>query len=67
MGKAIAIEFAKEGAKVIVADLNLDGAKDNGSIKEYGSGSVSVKVDVGSPQEIDAMMNQVLRCLKRSM
>jgi NAD(P)-dependent dehydrogenase (short-subunit alcohol dehydrogenase family) len=62
IGKGIAIEFAKEGAKVVVADLNLEGAQKTAEeLKMSGSEALAVKVDVSSPEQVDAMIETVLK------
>lgn len=61
MGKAIAKLYAKEGAKVIVADLNLDGAEavvkeitaDNGIAK-------AVQANVAKQEDIDHMIDTAI-------
>ena len=48
MGKAVAELYAKEGAKVIVSDINEEGAQTVvAGIKENGGTAVSVKTNVG--------------------
>ncbi|MDY0404182.1 SDR family oxidoreductase [Virgibacillus sp. 179-BFC.A HS] len=58
MGKAIAELFAKEGAKVIVADLNLKGAeKVAEGITSQGGVAKSVQADVSKLADIDNMID----------
>jgi NAD(P)-dependent dehydrogenase (short-subunit alcohol dehydrogenase family) len=46
-GKATAIMFAREGAKVVAADRNLDAAKETvGIIRNEGGEAIAVKADV---------------------
>jgi NAD(P)-dependent dehydrogenase (short-subunit alcohol dehydrogenase family) len=62
IGKGIATEFAKEGAKVVVADLNFDGAVAVAEeLKKIGAQAMAVKVDVSVPEQVDAMMDAVLK------
>jgi NAD(P)-dependent dehydrogenase (short-subunit alcohol dehydrogenase family) len=57
IGKAIAEGFANEGAKVAIADLNLQAAgKTAGQI---GSSAIPVRVDVGDMDSAKAMVKQV--------
>ncbi len=58
MGKAIAELYAKEGAQVIVSDINEEGAKTVvAGIVENGGTAISVKTNVGELQEIEAMVD----------
>jgi NAD(P)-dependent dehydrogenase (short-subunit alcohol dehydrogenase family) len=44
MGKQIAIDYAREGAKVVVSDLNLDGANETvEEIKANGGMAFAIK------------------------
>jgi acetoin reductase-like protein len=54
IGKAIAERYVKEGAKVVVADLNEQGAKAVAS--ELGHNVVGLKLDVTDQASIDAMV-----------
>jgi 2-hydroxycyclohexanecarboxyl-CoA dehydrogenase len=61
MGEKIAMTFAKEGASVVVLDLNLDTAKAVADqIKADGGKSLAIKTDVGKKAEVDAAIKQVL-------
>lgn len=53
-GKGIAKRFAEEGAKVIVADLNGEGAEH--VAEEIGPAAKAVKADVTKRQDIEAMV-----------
>jgi NAD(P)-dependent dehydrogenase (short-subunit alcohol dehydrogenase family) len=58
MGKAIAELFAREGAKVIVSDVNLEGAQvvaDN--IITSGGTAQAIKTNVADSNDIDAMID----------
>lgn len=58
MGQGEAIRFAKEGAKVVVADLNLDGAKAVAeNINAAGGEAIAVAVNVMKTDDI-------LNCIK---
>ncbi|MEJ9231783.1 glucose 1-dehydrogenase [Peribacillus butanolivorans] len=57
MGKAEAIRFGKEGAKVIVADLNYEGAEAVVKvIKDNGGEALAVKVNVTSQADLENMV-----------
>lgn len=51
-GKRSALLFAKEGAKVVVADINMEDAESTvAQIKEEGNEAIAVKVDVANMEE----------------
>lgn len=58
MGKAIAELYASEGAKVIVADLNLEGAREVAQgIQENDGVAQAVEVNVAKQADIDHMID----------
>jgi len=57
MGKTTAILFAREGAKVVVADCVVEGGEDTVSkIKEAGGEAIFVKTDVSQEADATAMV-----------
>ncbi|MSP50741.1 MAG: SDR family oxidoreductase [Alphaproteobacteria bacterium] len=53
-GKATAVLFAREGAKVVCIDVNLDAAEETASIiRAEGGNALTVKADVSSAAEVD--------------
>src|SRR5215510_11602564 len=58
-GKAIAETFAREGAKVVVADINGQGARD--VAQRLGAAAIHVAVDVAKRGEVDAMVAEAVR------
>ena len=54
IGRAIALGFAAEGASVVVADVNSDGA--DAVAAEIGERALAVKCDVSQTPEVDAMV-----------
>lgn len=57
IGRGIALAFAKNGAKVVVSDLNeKDCQKVVDEIKNLGSYGLAVKCDVSSSKEVEAMI-----------
>ena len=61
IGRASAQEFAKEGALVVVADINLEGAQETAmQIKSAGGAALAVKTDVSDPESVQAMVDQTL-------
>ena len=57
IGLAIARAFAREGARVTVADLDLDGVKV--AAASLGGVGMAVHVDVGAPDSIAAMLRVI--------
>lgn len=58
IGRKVAEYYAREGAKVIVADVDEKGAMETvDSIKRDDGQAVFVKTDVSNPQECEAMVN----------
>jgi acetoin reductase-like protein len=61
IGRAIALRFAREGADVAVADLNVDGVRSVAAeIEALGQRSLAVGVDVRSLVQIRTMVDQVV-------
>lgn len=62
MGKSIAELYAKEGAKVIVADLNLEGAEQVAAgINSNGGVAKALKVNVALIGDIDSMIDTAVK------
>jgi NAD(P)-dependent dehydrogenase (short-subunit alcohol dehydrogenase family) len=62
IGRASAKEFAREGAKVVVADINLEGAQETAQqIVTAGGLALAVKTDVSQPQSVQTLIEQTLR------
>lgn len=56
-GRATAVLFAKEGAKVVVVDINMETAKETANmIKRQGGEAIDVKADVSDVLEGKAMV-----------
>ena len=61
IGKEIAFEYAKEGARVVIADLVLDAAKATADeIIKAGGQAMGVAMDVTSEQQVDAGIDAVV-------
>jgi 2-(R)-hydroxypropyl-CoM dehydrogenase len=61
IGRAIAIAYGREGAQVVVADMNLDGAQE--TIKEFGearNNSFAEAADVTKWGDVDALVTKTL-------
>jgi meso-butanediol dehydrogenase / (S,S)-butanediol dehydrogenase / diacetyl reductase len=62
IGRASALEFAREGARVVVADINLSGARDTvKQIKTLGGQGLALQTDVASPESVERLVEATLR------
>ena len=60
IGKEIAIVFAREGGKVVIADLNKDAAQATAdAIKATGASAMAVAMDVTSEDQVNAAVAEV--------
>ena len=60
IGRAIAIAYAREGAKVAVADYNEAGAKETASLIEKAGGTAfAIGVDISNSGQVAAMAKEV--------
>ena len=65
IGKAIAKEFAQEGSKVVIADINEKGAKKVAEeIKRAGQEALAIRTDVGYEKDVEKMVSIVLERFK---
>jgi len=63
IGKGIALAFAREGAKVTVADMDLDSARETvKEIKAGGGEAIAVLVNVANSAEVKAMVDETVKC-----
>lgn len=61
IGRDIGLTLAKQGAKIVVADVNTDGIEETvQAIKNDGGEALGVKLDVTSKESVDAMIEKVL-------
>jgi len=61
IGRAIALAFAREGAKVVVSDLDDDGGR--GTVQEVaqeGGEAIFVRADVALPSDMDQLVQQAV-------
>jgi NAD(P)-dependent dehydrogenase (short-subunit alcohol dehydrogenase family) len=62
IGRASAPEFAKEGAKVVVADINLSGARETVWQIESAAGvAVPVEADVSVPESVQELVEKTIQ------
>ena len=60
IGRGIALAFAGEGAKVAIADLNLEGAEAvAGEIRDAGGQAIGVAMDVTDEAAVDAGVERI--------
>lgn len=61
IGEAAAKKLAADGAKVLIADIDLETAAQSAEgIRQAGGAAETVKVDVGQPEEIRAMVARAI-------
>lgn len=61
IGRATAIMFAKEGAKVTVNDINVEGGQETvNMIKDAGGEAIFVQADVSKADQVEAMIKQTV-------
>jgi len=61
IGRAIALEMAKEGAKIVVSDIDLKECEAVcDEIRKLGSEAIAVKCDVTKKDEVDEMMEKAV-------
>ncbi|MCM3117575.1 SDR family oxidoreductase [Neobacillus sp. MER 74] len=66
IGRTIALTLAKQGAAVVVADLNADGIQDTvHAIEEAGGKALGVELNVTSKESNEAMVEKVLQTFGR--
>jgi NAD(P)-dependent dehydrogenase (short-subunit alcohol dehydrogenase family) len=66
IGRACAIEFAKEGAKVVVADLNLKGAEETVKQISINKGTaIAFKTDVSNPGSVQQLVSFTIKTYSR--
>jgi NAD(P)-dependent dehydrogenase (short-subunit alcohol dehydrogenase family) len=62
IGRSCATEFAKAGAKVVVADINLAGAEETvKQIKDFGGTSVPFETDVSDPDSVIRLVDFTIK------
>jgi NAD(P)-dependent dehydrogenase (short-subunit alcohol dehydrogenase family) len=61
IGRATALTFAREGAKLIIADMNVDGGQQTvHMITEQGGEAIFVRTDVSQAVEVQALISQAV-------
>ena len=66
IGRATALTFAREGAKLILADMNEDGGQQTvHMITENGGEATFVQVDVTSASAVEALISKAVETYGR--
>ena len=61
IGRATALEFAAQGARVVVADIDKQGSEQTvKEIEQLGGESISVNVDVSSWESVEQLVNKAV-------
>ena len=61
MGRAVALAFAREGASVVVADIDATGGRQTAaSIEQSGAASLFVQTDIAVASQVEAMVTAAL-------
>jgi 3-oxoacyl-[acyl-carrier protein] reductase len=61
IGRESCTAFAREGAKVVVADLNAENGEELvGSIRQAGGDAIFVRVDVTQEEDVQNMVSKVM-------
>ena len=64
--RAISLGFAREGASIMVGDINYQNAKNTAEeIRLAGGNAIAVRVDVSSASDVDAMMKKGVEAFGR--
>jgi len=66
IGKSIVLELAKEGANVVVSDIDLKECQNvYNEIKNIGSDAIAIKCDVSKKSDVDSMVKKTIQKFKR--
>ena len=66
IGRATALMFAREGAKVVVADVQVEGSKETVQrIEAAGGEAIFVECDVSKAAEVDTLITQCVKTYDR--
>ena len=61
IGKASALAFAREGSKVVVADINVDGGEETVRIiQDTGGEATFVRADVSKASDVTTMVSHAV-------
>ena len=62
LGRAMALAFAKEGANVIINEINIEASERvSGEVKKLGCQSLSIQADIANKTEVVEMVKTILK------
>ena len=63
IGRAVALNFAQQGARLCICDLNAQGLEETRRLTEHhGIHCLTAEVDVSDPPEVDSFIQRALDC-----
>jgi NAD(P)-dependent dehydrogenase (short-subunit alcohol dehydrogenase family) len=66
IGRAMALHFAKEGANIVIADLNLESAQETAkSIEALQKKTLALKVDISNLDDVQNLVNKTYEAFER--
>ena len=66
IGRATSLVMAREGATLVVSDINAEGGEETlGTIREQGGEGMFVHADVSRPDDVAALIRQVVSAYGR--
>ncbi len=65
IGRATALAFAREGAKVVVSDVSPEGEQTVAMIRARGGGGIFARCDVSDPAEVESLVTATMRAYGR--
>ena len=66
IGRASCLAFAREGAKVVVADMALEGGEETASrVRETGGEAIFVRFDVSNTSDVEALVKKTMEAYDR--
>jgi NAD(P)-dependent dehydrogenase (short-subunit alcohol dehydrogenase family) len=61
IGRAVALAYARDGAKVVVSDMNIDGGEETvAMVRKQGGDAIFVEADVGKPADSQALVERTV-------
>ena len=66
IGRATALKFAEEGAKVVISDVNVEGGEETAAmIRKNGGEAIFVKADISSAKDVDNLVAKTVETYGR--
>ncbi len=66
IGRATALAFAREGARLVVADVSVEGAEETARrIRDQGGEAIVTRTDVSRPDDVEAMVRAAVEAFGR--